>query len=320
LFFLWITDNLKEERDIMKVRIGTRGSKLALAQADIVKGKLESSFPDIQFEIQVIHTQGDIDLKSPLFEIGGKGVFIKELEVALVKNEIEIAVHSMKDITSALLPGLQLTAFLKAEAVTDVFILSPPYRHFEDLPWGATIATGSLRRRALLKKLRPDIKFTDIRGNVLTRISKLKEGVADGLLLSEAGLIRLGLQDQITYRFNPCIFCPAPGQGVIVLETRSNDEVINKLCKAINNEEQSIKTSTELSFLEKVQFDCRAPLGLYAQIDKAKDTIDFTAFLANLAMDQYIEERLKFPIDERIERASDLASKFMEWRAEHDKG
>lgn len=300
-----------------KIRLGTRGSKLALAQAHIVKEKFEAAFSDIQFEIQVIHTQGDLDLKSPLFEIGGKGVFIKELEYGLIKNEIDIGVHSMKDITSELYSGLQLTAFLKAEAFTDVMIASKKFSHFEDLPLGSTIATGSLRRRALLKKLRPDLKFTDIRGNVLTRISKLNEGMADALLLSEAGLIRLGLQDQITYRFNPAVFCPAPGQGVIVLETRKDDAFANEICQAINSEEQMIQSTTELSFLEKVKFDCRAPLGLYAKIEN-HDTLSFQAYLSNLAMDQYIEEKLRFPISRRIEMASELADKFMEWRAEYD--
>ncbi len=302
----------------MKIRLGTRGSQLALIQADRAEKKLKSHFPDLHVEIRIIQTRGDLDLKSPLSEIGGKGVFIKELEVSLLNNEIDIAVHSMKDITSALLPDLQLSAFLKAEAVADVLVL---YQHrFENLPLEAKIATGSLRRRALLKKLRPDLQFVDIRGNVLTRIAKLNEGIADGLLLSEAGLMRLGLQNQISHRFDPNFFCPAPGQGVIALETRANDDTAIALCQQINDQEQCLKASTEMAFLEKIQFDCRIPLGLYAQLSDDKTSIYMTAFLSNQSMNQFLEEKLIFPVGERMEKMAALAERFMDWRRQHDTG
>lgn len=302
----------------MKIcRLGTRGSKLALAQAEIVKARLEKKNPNTQFEIQVIHTQGDIDLSSPLCEIGGKGVFIKELEVSLLNKQIDIAVHSLKDITTALPKELQLTAFLPAEAFTDVMILNPKYKHFDELPEGATLATGSMRRKALLKKLRPDIKTVDIRGNVLTRISKLNEGTFDGVLLSEAGLIRLNLQDQISYRFNPHLFCPAPGQGVIALESRKDEAETIEICRSINDKDQEIKSTTELAFLEKVDFDCRAPLGLHAILENGQ--LDFIAFMATEAMDQYLEQRIRFRLDHHIEDAIKLADEFIKWKDKYDK-
>ena len=299
------------------LRLGTRGSKLALAQAEIVKAKLEKKHPEIHFEIKVIHTQGDIDLTSPLCEIGGKGVFIKEIEVALLNKQADIAVHSLKDITSALLPELQLSAFLPAEAFTDVIILNKKYKHFDELPLGATLATGSMRRKALLKKLRPDIKTIDIRGNVLTRISKLEEGTFDGVLLSEAGLIRLNLQHLISYRFNPYLFCPAPGQGVIALETRKDDADIIQICKSINDKDQEIKTSTELAFLEKVDFDCRAPLGLHAVLENGH--ISFIAFMATEKMDEYIEQRVNFSVENRIEESIKFADTYIAWQKKYDK-
>lgn len=304
---------------INKVRLGSRGSKLALAQAEIVKARLEKIYPTCVFEIQVVHTTGDIDLKSPLSEIGGKGVFIKELEVALKNQEIDIAVHSLKDITSTIPPELALTAFLKAEAVTDVLIFNHDITHFDQLPQGAVIATGSLRRRALLRKLRPDIQFTDYRGNVLTRMQKLKEGNADALLLSEAGLIRLNLQSSISYRFNPHIFCPAPGQGVIALETRIADKELVEICRSINHPEQEIKSTTELACLEKIGFDCRIPLGLYAELNDSLDTLTLTAFVSTSQMDQFFEERVKFPVKDRQRIAAELSAKLLEWRTHYDK-
>lgn len=304
---------------ISNIKLGTRGSKLALAQAEIVKSKLEKLFPSIRFEIKVVHTTGDIDLQSPLSEIGGKGVFIKELEAALVNREVDIAVHSLKDITSSIPAGLSLVSFLKAEAVTDVFIFKHGITHFDQLPLKATIATGSLRRRALIKKLRPDVQFTDYRGNVLTRIEKLNQGNADALLLSEAGLIRLGLQDSISYRFDPHIFCPAPGQGVITLETRKNDAELVKICQGVNDPEQEIKSTTELACLEKVGFDCRIPLGLYAELDSSDQSLTLTAFISTSKMDQFFEERIKFSIDERFTVAAELSTTLLEWKSRYDR-
>ncbi|MFA6914903.1 MAG: hydroxymethylbilane synthase [Parachlamydiales bacterium] len=303
---------------IEKVRLGTRGSKLALAQAEIVKSKFESLFPSISFEIQVVHTTGDLDLDSPLCEIGGKGVFIKELEVALKNRQVDIAVHSLKDITSAIPKELSLAAFLTPEAVTDVLIFNKALTHFDQLPKEAVIATGSLRRRALIKKLRPDIQFIDYRGNVLTRLQKLKEGKADALLLSEAGLIRLGLQDVISYRFSPYIFCPAPGQGVITLETRRDDPELVEICRAVNSPEQEIKSSTELACLEKVGFDCRIPLGIYSELSPDWKTITLIVFISSSTMDQFFEERIKFPVEERQEAAAKISTKLLAWKEQYD--
>ena len=300
------------------VRLGTRGSKLALAQSHIVKEKLRVAFPGMEFLIIPISTKGDLDLTSPLSEIGGKNVFIKELEWALLENKIDIAIHSLKDITSSLMPDLKLSAFLQAEAVNDVLLTKKKLDTLDELPLGARIATGSMRRKALLKKIRPDLLTLDIRGNVLTRIEKLEIGTFDGLILSEAGLTRLGLQNLISYRFDPFTFCPAPGQGVIALETRVKDSFIESLCSSINDKNQAIKSTTELSFLKSVHFDCSAPLGLYAYLE-GEEHLKLFGFLANEKMDHFIEETLRFPIEERKEAARALSELFLKWRNHHDK-
>jgi len=233
----------------MHIRLGTRASQMALAQAEIVKSKLIAQNPTLTVEICPIITQGDKDLTTPLYEIGGKGVFIKELEKALLDNTVDIAVHSLKDMTSTLATGLHLISFLPAEAVTDALVLKSPYLSFADLPSGAVIATGSLRRKALLKKIRSDISTVDIRGNVITRLEKLQTENFHGLLLSEAGLIRLNRQHLISEHFSAKTFCPAPGQGVIAIETRQQDEKVNAICLSINDQQQHLKSTTELAFL-----------------------------------------------------------------------
>lgn len=301
------------------IRLGTRGSKLALAQADLVKFQLEKKHPGLLFEIVVIQTKGDIDLISPLYEIGGKGVFIKELEVALTQGYVDIAVHSLKDMTAALPNHLKLSAFLKAESTVDVLVLGSRHKKWEDLPIGATLATGSSRRVALLKILRPDIQTVGVRGNVLTRIAKLDDGQFDGLVLSEAGLIRLDLQDRVSHRFSPYDFCPAPGQGVIVLESRKNDAYIQYLCGSINDKEQELRSTAELVFLEKVGFDCRAPLGIHIipGRDKGED-MECIVFLATTKMDNFKKECITLSRCNPRLAMEALAQSFIEWRNQHE--
>lgn len=291
--------------------LGTRGSQLALKQAEIAKSKINTLFPDIEVEIKIIHTQGDKDLKSPLYEIGGKGVFIKELEVALQEGTIDIAVHSLKDITTNIPENLQLSSFFKAESIRDTIVLAKGISDFSSLPQGSIVATGSLRRKALLKKLRPDLKVQEIRGNVLTRLKTLENNVVKGILLSEAGLIRLNIPNLNIFPLDPEIFCPAPGQGVIAIETRKDNELIVEICNKISDKEQTIKSSTDLAFLEKVGFDCRAPLGVYSRIEG--DQIRQKAFLSNPDMTQFKEEVHTYPISKRIEEARRFAEKYLEW-------
>lgn len=293
------------------MRIGTRGSALALVQANRVKALLEAFDDSLVCEIVVIKTQGDIDLVSPLHEIGGKGVFVKGLEEALCCHAIDAAVHSLKDVTSQPDKNLVVSGYLTAESVSDTLILKTPYQNLSELPEGAVVATGSLRRKALLTKLNPRIRVVGIRGNVHTRLEKFDSERLDGLVLSEAGLMRLGLQHRITQRLLPSYFCPAPGQGVIVIQTRANDAKTTDFCRAITDQEQAVKSRTEIAFLEKVGFDCRSPLGVYASLEKGM--ISFHVFLANTAMDTYFEKTYHFPETSALRGAHLAGDEAKEW-------
>ena len=277
-----------------QVRLGTRGSPLALKQAQIVQERLQAHFPELQVAVVIIKTQGDVDLQSPLSAIGGKGVFIKELEHALLAGEIDIAVHSLKDVTSRVHPELGLAGFLKAESIADALVSKSGYT-LETLPLNAVVATGSIRRQALLKKLRPDVRTIGIRGNIQTRLAKLEDDAIQAILLSEAGLIRMGCEYAVC-RLDPEQFYPAPGQGVIVLQTRAIDVESEALCEAINSEDQSKLSRFELQLLEYVGFDCRIPLGVYTQCQEG--TLMMNVFLAQASLASWTEETLGCPESE----------------------
>jgi hydroxymethylbilane synthase len=258
-----------------KILLGTRGSKLALAQADIVTGKLNNLDPSLLIEIVVIATEGDKDQKASLKDIGGKGVFIREIEQALLTRQIDIAVHSFKDITVQTAAGLHLSGFFKPESVCDVLI-SRSKIPFKEIAPGSKIGTGSMRRRALLRRMRSDLEYVDIRGNIDTRLSKVEQGLYAGILLSEAGLIRLGLTDRISERFDPEFFLPAPGQGVIAIQTRVEDTQLSHLCRNAGDEEQFVISSAEFAALECLGFDCRMPFGMLSRLKG--DQITMNAF------------------------------------------
>ena len=298
------------------LKIGTRGSKLALIQAHRIQELMQAANPLLQSEIVIIRTEGDIDKTTPLHELGGKGAFVKNIEVALAEGVIDVGVHSLKDITSKPLDGLELVAFLKPEAVNDALLLAFPFRTLAELPPGSTLATGSLRRKALLTRLRPDLRLVDIRGNVPTRVNRLRKGDFDGLVLSVAGLIRLGLDNQIAYSFKPHEFCPAPGQGVIALQVRQNDDRVRNLCLPINDPIQFIKSTTELAFLETLQFDCHAPLGGYANLRGQQ--IDLQVFASNASFDQFFDQHFHFSLDVRLQEARKAALEVMQWIARHE--
>jgi len=246
------------------LRLGTRGSPLALKQAQIVYEKIRSVFPDQAIDIVPLFTKGDLDLKTPLSQLGGKGVFIKEVELALLENRIDIAVHSFKDITSTLSPITQLAGYFKPESSEDVVLLKQPYT-LQTLPKGTVLATGSIRRKAFLQLLRPDIECVGIRGNIHTRIETFKAAPWEGLVLSEAGLLRMAIRWPDLLRFEPEQMIPAPGQGVIALQTRLDDPLANTICEAVGDQEQWVISSLERELLVAVGFDCRIPLGCRIQ-------------------------------------------------------
>ena len=249
------------------LRIGTRGSPLALAQAHAVRDRLGAlpGLAEAEIDVITIRTTGDRIQDRPLSEVGGKGLFTKEIETALLSGAIDLAVHSSKDMPTQLPDGLELGAFLPREDVRDAF-LSNFAKEFMDLPQGAVLGTSSLRRRAMALRLRPDLQTVEFRGNVQTRLKKLEEGVAHATLLAKAGLNRLGLADHATSLLDIDDFLPAAGQGAVAIETRQGDIQIGAVVQRIDDPETHIALDAERAFLARLDGSCRTPIGGLAQI------------------------------------------------------
>jgi hydroxymethylbilane synthase len=248
-------------------RIGTRGSPLALVQASETRARLMAAhdLPEEAFEIVVLSTKGDRVTDRPLSEIGGKGLFTEEIEEQLSDGRLDLAVHSSKDMPTVLPDGLGLVAFLEREDVRDAFIGRTAPR-LEDLPLNAVVGSSSLRRQALIRRLRPDISVITFRGQVETRLRKLGEGQADATLLAHAGLKRLGNTEVITELLDPESFPPAPGQGAICIEARMNDERTAELLAPINHPATQAALLCERAFLGALDGSCRTPIAGHATI------------------------------------------------------
>ena len=249
------------------LRIGSRGSPLALVQAREVQSRLAAAcgLDPADVEIKIIRTTGDAIQDRPLAEAGGKGLFTKEIEEALLSGAIDLAVHSSKDMTTALPAGLALSAFLPREDARDAFI-SHKAQSLRDLPAGATVGTASLRRAALVRRLRPDLDIVPLRGNVETRLRKIEEGVADATLLAVAGLKRLGLLSAATALLDLDEFLPAVGQGAIGIETRADDTRTLTLVGKIGDADTATALAAERAFLTVLDGSCRTPIGGHARI------------------------------------------------------
>ena len=277
----------------MKVVIGSRGSALALWQANWAKRKLASAYPDFSVEIEVIKTEGDRLSETPVSQIGGKEVWTKEIEHALLSGSIDLAVHSLKDLPTRLPEGLILGAISEREDVRDVLV-SKNNQVFWDLPEGATVATGSLRRQAQLKHVRPDLNFVGIRGNVDTRVKKLETENLDGIILAAAGLKRLGLGDRIAEFIDPDICLPAPGQAALGIEIREGDERITDLVGVLNCVETQQAVTAERAMLAALGGDCGIPIGGYAAVDKASiDVLILSGVVATPDGRQVISQRIE---------------------------
>lgn len=254
----------------IRIKIGTRGSKLAMAQAFEVRGRMvaELGLSVDQFEIVEISTAGDRIQDKPLSEVGGKGLFSKEIEDALLDGRIDLAVHSSKDMATVLPEGLELTAFLPREDVRDAF-LSPIAKTLMELPQNAVVGSSSMRRKALIKRLRPDIDVVMFRGNLQTRLKKLANNDVAATLLAYAGLKRLGLENEVASLFDPEEFPPAPGQGAICIETRMGDERIASLTRALNDDDTAAALILERAFLKALDGSCRTPIAGLALVNGA---------------------------------------------------
>jgi hydroxymethylbilane synthase len=262
------------------LRIGTRGSPLALVQARSVRARLAQvlGLDEQAMELVIIRTTGDAIQDGPLAEEGGKGLFTKEIEEALLDGRIDLAVHSAKDMPTMLPVGLMLAACLEREDARDVFI-SRKAKSLTDLPKGASLGTTSPRRQAIAKRSRPDLRIAPMRGNVETRLRKLDDGEVDATILALAGLKRLGLADRATKIMGEDEFLPAAGQGAIAIETRTDDTRTRELLARIDHADTSVAVACERAFLAVLDGSCKTPIGAHADI--SGDTINFRGLLAH---------------------------------------
>jgi len=247
------------------LKIATRKSPLALWQAEHVKRQLLQAHSDIDVELVSMQTEGDRFLEAPLIAVGGKGLFIKELEQSILNGEADIAVHSMKDVTIDLPDDLALPVIMKREDTRDVFI-SNNYKQIEDIPDGTVMGTSSLRRQSQVKALHSGIILKDLRGNVGTRLRKLDEGEYDAIMLAAAGIIRLGLSDRITQLVPHSVLLPAIGQGAIGIECRADDPVVHELILPLNDHDTSLCVQTERAFSRRLYGGCQLPIAGQASI------------------------------------------------------
>ncbi|MEZ8742365.1 hydroxymethylbilane synthase [Photobacterium swingsii] len=248
------------------IRIATRKSPLAMWQAEFVKAELEQAHPGLTVELVPMVTKGDIILDTPLAKVGGKGLFVKELEVAMLEDRADIAVHSMKDVPVEFPEGLGLVTICEREDPRDAFV-SNTYNNIDELPEGAIVGTSSLRRQCQLRANRPDLIVKDLRGNVNTRLRKLDEGQYDAIILACAGLIRLKMEDRIRCAIEPEVSLPAVGQGAVGIECRLDDDRVRGLLAALNHQETATRVLCERAMNNRLQGGCQVPIGSYSLLD-----------------------------------------------------
>ena len=273
-----------------KLTIGTRGSKLALWQAELVKGLL-AEVTDLPVETKTIKTTGDKILDVPLAKVGGKGLFTKEIELELAAGTVDLAVHSMKDVPTELPEGLCMAATPPRADVRDVIVSGPGGYDLDSLPEGAKLGTSSLRRRAQVMALRPDLEIVDVRGNLDTRMRKAEEGQVDAVVLAAAGITRLGWQDRITHRIDVEQMVPAVGQGAIGIEIREDDEIMSELCRDLTDDDTLACVTSERVVMRRLEGGCQVPIGAYARIEGG--TLVMDAMVSSLDGSKLARDRLE---------------------------
>ena len=254
------------------LKIATRKSPLAIWQAEFVKSKLENIYPDLKVELVKMTTQGDQILNSPLSKIGGKSLFIKELEVGIIEGRADIAVHSMKDVPYELPQGFEIGAILERESPFDAFV-SNDFNSIQDLPIGAKLGSCSLRRIVQVKAIRPDLEILDLRGNVNTRLKKLDDGEYDAIILACSGLTRLGFDNRIKQDLSPDDSLPAVGQGALGIEIKANDHEISSLIKPLIHQKTQIEVNAERALNTTLQGGCSVAIGAFATSEDSKLTL-----------------------------------------------
>jgi hydroxymethylbilane synthase len=292
---------------LKQLRIGTRASQLALWQANWVKSELEKRYPGMEVSLVKIKTMGDKILDVPLAQVGGKGLFVKEIEEAMLRGEIDIAVHSMKDVPTEFPDGLGLVCITEREDPRDA-IISRGVK-FADLPQGAKIGTSALRRQAQLLKVRPDLEMVIIRGNVETRMNKLETEGLDAVILAAAGLRRLGFADRIVESLSAELSLPAIGQGALGLECRLDDETVKETIAFFNHPATSAAVRAERALLWRCEGGCQVPIAAFGEV--AAEQLKLTGFIASVDGKTSVKDSLSGPVAEPEKLGVALAEKLL---------
>lgn len=287
----------------------TRGGRLAVVQTEIVTGALKKTYPDIQIEIRKVTTKGDRDRRTALWNLRDSGFFSSQVEDALLGREADFAVHSFKDLPTRQRKGLNIAAVYDRQFAEDCLIAAKPVTSIEQLPRSAKIGTCSLRRAAQLRRLRADLQPIPIRGNVPTRIRRLEEGKFDAIILARAGVERLGVADRISFCLDPRQFIPAPAQGALAVQTRSDDVATTKLISAIDDEIARTAAFAERQVLVTMQCGCHAPVGAFAEI--IGSDIEICAFISDLEGKNFIRRKVAGKVSKANQIADKLAGELL---------
>ncbi|PQJ64976.1 hydroxymethylbilane synthase [Photobacterium angustum] len=290
------------------IRIATRKSPLAMWQAEFVKAELEQAHPGITVELVPMITKGDIILDTPLAKVGGKGLFVKELEVAMLEGRADIAVHSMKDVPVEFPEGLGLVTICEREDPRDAFV-SNKYNNIDELPQGAIVGTSSLRRQCQLRAQRPDLIVNDLRGNVNTRLRKMDEGQYDAIILACAGLKRLKMEDRIRSEIPPEVSLPAVGQGAVGIECRLDDTRVRQLLEALSDQATTTRVLCERAMNNYLQGGCQVPIGSYAELEG--DQIWLRALVGEPDGSKIVRAEIRGPIEQAEQLGETLAEQLL---------
>lgn len=291
------------------IKIGTRGSKLALWQANWVKSKLEELNPQLTVELTVIKTKGDKILDVALAKVGGKGLFVKEIEESLLSGATDIAIHSMKDMPAVIPEGLCIGAVPLRENPADALI-SRDDRPLSELPEGAKVGTSSLRRASQLRAARPDLAIVQLRGNIDTRLNKLENGEMDAIILAAAGIRRLGFTDRITEYLPEAVMLPAVGQGALCIEIRQNDPELEALVAPLDHPETHVVVTAERAFLHRLEGSCQVPVAAHGSVENGRITLK--GLVADLDGSRKITETLEGPESDSEKLGTELANRLLE--------
>jgi hydroxymethylbilane synthase len=292
------------------LKIATRASKLAMAQAELVRQMLAGLLRDCSISFEQVSTKGDRDRSDFLYKSESIGFFTSEVEHALLDGKADIAVHSLKDLPTALTEGLMIAAIPPRQPVNDCLVAAKKLGSLDDLPQGAVVGTSSLRRIAQLKALRPDLNCQPLRGNVETRINKVYSGELTACVLAQAGLNRLGLADAISYVLPLDIFLPAPGQGALGIQIRHNDSQLHKVVSKLDNHNTRLTTNTERRILAGLHGGCSIPLGVFCSIDAG--TVHIRAVLSNTAGTHLIRKERSCPVSDADQAADEITRQILD--------